>query len=108
MNAQIHEPLVIEPARRAPVGIVIGDANGIGPEVVAKSWASGRLHQVCRPILIGSAAAMERAVAALGLDLRVRAIAAPDMAQADPQVYGQLTERDRFCTLRSKGLENSA
>lgn len=86
MNAQIHEPLVIEPARRAPVGIVIGDANGIGPEVVTKSWASGRLHQVCRPILIGSAAAMERAVAALGLDLRVRAIAGPDVAQADPQV----------------------
>jgi 4-hydroxythreonine-4-phosphate dehydrogenase len=85
-HASIAESLVIEPARRALVGIVIGDANGIGPEVVAKSWGSGLLHQVCRPVLIGSAAAMERTVAALGMDVRVRVIAEPDEAQTDPKV----------------------
>jgi len=85
-NANSLETLFIEPARRAPVGIVIGDANGIGPEVVAKSWGSGLLHQACRPILIGSAAAMEQTIAALGMDVRVRAIAHPDQARLDPEV----------------------
>ncbi len=47
---------------RAPVGVVIGDPCGIGPEVVVKAWVSGRLHAVCRPVLIGSAAAMRQAL----------------------------------------------
>ncbi|BBD79755.1 PdxA family dehydrogenase [Aerosticca soli] len=86
MNALIIEKLRIDPARRARVGIVIGDVNGIGPEVVAKSWQSGLLHEACLPVLIGSAAAMERAVAALGMDVGVRAIAGPDEARFDPKV----------------------
>jgi hypothetical protein len=85
-HANIAESVVIEPARRARVGIVIGDANGIGPEVVAKSWGSGLLHQVCRPVLIGSAAAMKHAVATLGMEVRVRAITDLAEAQADPKV----------------------
>lgn len=38
---------------RPRVGVVIGDPSGIGPEVVAKAWTSGRLHEECRPVLLG-------------------------------------------------------
>jgi 4-hydroxythreonine-4-phosphate dehydrogenase len=49
------------------VGIMIGDPCGIGPEVVAKAWASGKLHAVCRPVLVGSASVMTRAARIAGL-----------------------------------------
>ncbi len=36
------------------VGITIGDFNGIGPEVIIKTFADSRMHQVCTPIIYGS------------------------------------------------------
>ena len=35
------------------LGIGLGEAAGIGPEIVAKSCASGALQNYCRPVLIG-------------------------------------------------------
>jgi 4-hydroxythreonine-4-phosphate dehydrogenase len=46
--------------------------------VVAKAWASGRLHAVCRPVLIGSAAAMRQALQIAGLTASVRVVAGPE------------------------------
>jgi 4-hydroxythreonine-4-phosphate dehydrogenase len=37
------------------IGITIGDAAGIGPEVVAKAVQNPQVHQVCRPLIIGDA-----------------------------------------------------
>jgi 4-hydroxythreonine-4-phosphate dehydrogenase len=54
-----------------PVGITMGDPAGIGPEIVAKLFAEG-LPAPC--IVIGDAAIMRRAVAAIGADLPIRAI----------------------------------
>lgn len=63
---------------RVPVGVVIGDPCGIGPEVVVKAWVSGRLHAVCRPVLIGSAAAMRQALRVAGVTASVRVVAGPE------------------------------
>ena len=43
------------------IAITMGDPCGIGPEVVAKALATGEVHQMCRPVVIGSAWAMEQA-----------------------------------------------
>lgn len=56
------------------VGIMIGDPCGIGPEVVAKAWASGLLHRACTPVLVGSVAVMADAIRIAGLDGRVQAV----------------------------------
>ena len=37
------------------IAITVGDPAGIGPEVVVKALASGRLREVCRPLVVGSA-----------------------------------------------------
>ncbi|MBD3255584.1 MAG: 4-hydroxythreonine-4-phosphate dehydrogenase PdxA [Candidatus Lokiarchaeota archaeon] len=37
------------------LGILLGDATGIGPEILAKISADGRITSWCRPILIGDA-----------------------------------------------------
>lgn len=36
------------------VGITIGDINGIGPEVLLKALATGRVNKICTPIIYGS------------------------------------------------------
>lgn len=68
----------IRPPVRAKVGIVIGDPCGIGPEVVVKAWASGKLQRVCRPVLIGSAAAVREVIRERRMSARLRVIDAPE------------------------------
>jgi 4-hydroxythreonine-4-phosphate dehydrogenase len=39
---------------RIRVGITIGDANGVGPEVIIKTFSDSRMLQVCTPVIYGS------------------------------------------------------
>ena len=41
------------------LGIVLGEAAGIGPEIVAKLCAQKRLDRCCRPVLIGDSRVLE-------------------------------------------------
>jgi len=62
------------------VAITLGDACGIGPEVVFKSLARADVRAECRPVIIGSlpVAERDRALYAPGLVLRpVAALGAP-------------------------------
>lgn len=60
--------------RRPTIGIVPGDPNGIGAEILVKSWISGSLHPKCRPLVVGSSAVMQHAVRLIGARLTVRSI----------------------------------
>ncbi len=68
------------------IGIVIGDPAGVGPEVVAAALATGRVHESCIPVLIGSAAAMERAVKAVGVMTKINAMSSLQSLSDDPNV----------------------
>ncbi|CAG9226559.1 hypothetical protein BGLA2_40046 [Burkholderia gladioli] len=37
------------------IGITMGDASGVGPEVVVKSLAHESVYRQCRPLVIGDA-----------------------------------------------------
>ena len=62
------------------VAITMGDAAGTGPEIITKSLALPELRALCRPVVIGDAAAMTRALGFTGAPLKVRAIR--DVAEA--------------------------
>jgi 4-hydroxythreonine-4-phosphate dehydrogenase len=62
------------------VAITMGDAAGTGPEIITKSLALPELRAVCRPVVIGDAAAMTRALRFTGVSLNVREI--KDVAEA--------------------------
>ena len=68
------------------VATMIGDPAGIGPEVVAKAWATGELHNHCRPVLIGSIEVMQRAVKDCGLSLSVVKVDSVSNIHNDPAV----------------------
>jgi 4-phospho-D-threonate 3-dehydrogenase / 4-phospho-D-erythronate 3-dehydrogenase len=63
-----------------PLAVTMGDASGIGPEIVAKALA--RTGE--RSVVFGSFVVMADIVARLGLDAQVRRIAAPEKASFSP------------------------
>lgn len=57
------------------VGITMGDAAGVGPEVVVKALADRSVHSMCRPLVIGDAARLGKAAALTKAPVKVRRIA---------------------------------
>ncbi len=65
-----------------PLGITMGDAAGIGPEIIVKAYAQGLGAPA---VVYGDAGTLRRAVALLGANLRVEEIAEPaQVAQFEP------------------------
>jgi 4-hydroxythreonine-4-phosphate dehydrogenase len=57
---------------RPIMAITIGDPAGIGPEVTAGALAHGGVEEVCRPLVIGDVATLQRAAGYMGVALRLR------------------------------------
>jgi 4-phospho-D-threonate 3-dehydrogenase / 4-phospho-D-erythronate 3-dehydrogenase len=56
------------------IGITMGDAAGVGPEIVVKSHTHEVLYRQCRPVVIGDARRLEEARALTGSDVKIRRI----------------------------------
>lgn len=69
-------------SRLPVVGVTMGDPAGIGPEIVAKVFATGGLRG--HVLVIGDSGAMRRAVSLIGADISVRGIADVGHAQCEP------------------------
>jgi 4-hydroxythreonine-4-phosphate dehydrogenase len=62
------------------VAITMGDAAGVGPEIVVKSLARPDIAEICRPVVIGDVGRLTTAARILGASVHVRAIATPASA----------------------------
>ena len=69
---------------RPLLAITMGDAAGTGPEIVAKALADPVVHSVCRPLVIGDAATMERAARFCGTTQTLRAVRDVGDARFEP------------------------
>ena len=56
---------------RPRLAIVMGDATGIGPEIVAKSLSTEETHRLCRPVVIGDARVMTEAIRLAKVNLKI-------------------------------------
>jgi 4-phospho-D-threonate 3-dehydrogenase / 4-phospho-D-erythronate 3-dehydrogenase len=76
------------------LGMTIGDVAGIGPEITAKALLRHpELRHACRPIAIGDAGALRRAVIVIGGDpAAVRVLDAPSQSSNDPTVLEVIQE----------------
>ncbi|MGH2354263.1 MAG: 4-hydroxythreonine-4-phosphate dehydrogenase PdxA [Chloroflexota bacterium] len=72
------------------LALTMGDPVGIGPEVVAKAAATPEVRAACRPLAVGNAAALRRAVEQCRLTLEVREVEAAPDTPADAGVVGVL------------------
>jgi 4-hydroxythreonine-4-phosphate dehydrogenase len=62
------------------VAITIGDPAGVGPEIVAATLALGGVDEVCRPLVVGDGAVLERAARTMGVTLPLHPVASPAQA----------------------------
>ena len=70
------------------IGITMGDAAGIGPELILKIFAAGTLHSFCRPVVIGSKAVFELYRKRLGIDVELVDIDPVDIELSDIEPIG--------------------
>ena len=63
------------------VGITMGDAAGIGPEIIMKALGHQEVYDNCNPLVIGDAKILERVLPVIGSSLNVNAIQEPSEAK---------------------------
>ncbi|HWI61994.1 MAG TPA: 4-hydroxythreonine-4-phosphate dehydrogenase PdxA [Symbiobacteriaceae bacterium] len=61
---------------RPVIGITMGDAAGVGPEIIVKALGDPAVYAASRPLVIGDAKILARAAATVGLPLAVRSVTA--------------------------------
>jgi 4-hydroxythreonine-4-phosphate dehydrogenase len=59
---------------RPAIAITMGDAAGVGPEIIVKALVHADLYVRCRPLVVGDARRLESAARLCGLSLRVRRV----------------------------------
>ncbi|QAA94678.1 4-hydroxythreonine-4-phosphate dehydrogenase PdxA [Pollutimonas thiosulfatoxidans] len=60
---------------RPIIAITMGDAAGIGPEIIVQSLAHRDLYDLCRPLVIGSVQRLQEAARLVGASSSFRAVA---------------------------------
>ncbi len=65
---------------RPLIAITMGDAAGVGPEIIMKSLAQASLYEHCRPLVVGDAERLRKAGKIVGVTLPVRAVDGPGQA----------------------------
>src|SRR5690554_6842548 len=68
-----------------PIGFTLGDANGIGPEIIVKLFAAGLPHAA---LVYGDAGVLEATIAQLGLEnkLDIELVSDPDLLSTQPGI----------------------
>lgn len=59
---------------RPIIGITMGDATGIGPEIIVKALGNELQYQSCRPLVIGDARRLEQVAKWAGPHVKIRSI----------------------------------
>jgi 4-hydroxythreonine-4-phosphate dehydrogenase len=76
------------PGKKRPViAITMGDAAGVGPEIIVKALISRQIYDMCRPLVVGDAGAMSEAVRLVESPLRLHPI---DSVDKLPGNYGTI------------------
>jgi len=101
---------------RPTLAFMMGDPTGIGPELVVKAWRDPAVRGACRPVVVGDARAMARALALVRAPLELATVTgvgqcgfAPDALEvldvpnADPDVIplGRVDVRAGKATLET-------
>ncbi|BDE06312.1 4-hydroxythreonine-4-phosphate dehydrogenase [Vulcanimicrobium alpinum] len=68
---------------RPTIGITMGDAAGVGPEIIAKALGHRAYYAACRPLVIGDASILQRAMTIVGSTQTLRAVTDADRWEPD-------------------------
>lgn len=74
--------MTIERTDRPIIAITMGDASGVGPEIIMKSLGHADLYARCLPVVVGDAGRLEAAGRILGARLAINRLTAATVDQA--------------------------
>jgi 4-phospho-D-threonate 3-dehydrogenase / 4-phospho-D-erythronate 3-dehydrogenase len=69
---------------RPTIAITMGDASGIGPEIIMKALGRQDVQELCRPLVVGDAERLRLAGSVVGSSLKVNSLAQPTQARYAP------------------------
>ena len=69
------------------IAITMGDAAGVGPEIIMKALAHREVYERCKPLVIGDASRLRQAGEIVGSSLEVRPVSGPKQT---PFEYGSV------------------
>jgi 4-hydroxythreonine-4-phosphate dehydrogenase len=72
--------LNMRPLTKPVIAITIGDAAGIGPEVVIKALSTEEIYQLCQPVVIGESTTLVRIAGVIGKGLQLNTVTTPDQS----------------------------
>ena len=74
MQSAIHNPKSVNETFLPRIGITMGDAAGIGPEIIVKALSRSTTYRFCSPIVIGSASVIQQATRFVSTPLKIRCL----------------------------------
>jgi len=74
-------------SRHPLLAVTMGDAAGVGPEVIVRACSDQRVGKCCRPVVLGHPQVLQRAVELVGVDCPIRVYSDP-VALEDSEVGG--------------------
>lgn len=63
------------------VGITMGEASGIGPEILVKALSEKSIREVCRPLVVGDIKVLERAKEQFKVEIEFNPVSSPHEAE---------------------------
>lgn len=81
MTPHINETKSVQAKKRPIIAITMGDAAGIGPEIIVRALSNPATYEVCRPIVIGDAQRLAKAAEIVGKPASIHRVSAPSQAQ---------------------------
>jgi 4-hydroxythreonine-4-phosphate dehydrogenase len=78
--------MMAEGRRRPRVAITMGDAAGVGPEIIVRAVADARVREYCVPVVLGDARVLRQAMEITGTHLLLRAVGAVSEAEGSAGV----------------------
>ena len=69
---------------RPILALTMGDPVGVGPEIAVKALADPGIHQVCRPVVLGDAGALEQARRQWAPELKIHPADGPASGRYEP------------------------
>jgi 4-hydroxythreonine-4-phosphate dehydrogenase len=76
------------------IAITMGDAAGIGPELIVKLLTYGNAYEICNPLVIGVPKVIDDIAQTIGASIQIRAIREPAQAHFRPPYIDILRPED--------------
>lgn len=77
-----------------PIGVTLGDPAGVGPEIIAKTFAEPDFTERNRALVIGDEAILKRAIDLLELDLQINVVSGVEEGNFQPGFVDLLPASD--------------